>query len=785
MANRITNFIAKHLDLVPKEVVQENTEKLRKQLEKTIDAKIKAGGVDQEGRPRQRATFLKGQPIGPDMKIDEMLKAYKGWVYTCVSKNAGKVADIELVLKRRVKQGEFELVDTHPVLDLLFNVNPIYTSYLLYESTQAYLELTGECYWWLAGSNEKGENPKEVWVLRPDWVKLNDSNDKLIESVTYGPPGVDQKNKIKIPWEQIVPFKDFNPRNFYRGYGTTKAAAYAIDTDDFSAKYNRQFFKNSARPDGALKTDQILINEDYDRIRNHWDAVHKGSDNAWKVAILEAGLDWSDIGMNQKDMQFIEGRRFNRDEIFSAYGVPKSIAMITDDVNLAAIKEHRAIWLEETIDPKLKRFVTFLTEFLLPRYGDQELFFDYMPMNPDNDDLELREIDNGLRHGWMTRNEARDKRGLEPIDGGDTLMVPFSLADIGAEVTPADKARAIQRAINHHNVRTAPYPSDRKKMDELWQKVQSTAEKYLRAIQAEKLKALRKEAKNAEDGEIVPPTETEGDEPQVNEKREEMRNKVSKALRKRTDRREADMHKRLNALFRDQESRVLDKMASGVEKTMRDMLQKAQIDDIADLTADNELFFSPLMDYLKTIVEAEGITQIQELVADKVFYMATKEVKKYLSKEGAKFIPAVNDETSENIRRTLTEGVDAGESISKLRERVQDVYRDATTYRAERIARTEVLRASNFATEEAYRQSNVVEAKEWLTAHDERVCPWCGPMDGKTIELNDAFADKGDTITGTNENGKKVRLNIGLSDVQAPPLHPNCRCTLIPVLKED
>lgn len=780
MANTLTNFIAKQFDLVPKEVVAENTEKLKKQLEQTIDAKIKAG-IDQKDRPKHRASFLKGMPIPADKKATEQLEAYQGWVYACVSAISEKVADISLVLKRRVSQDEFEMIDTHPVLDLLFKVNPLYTSYLLYESTQAYLELTGECYWWLAGSSKTGQNPKEIWVLRPDWVKMNDSKDKLIESITYGPPGVAKDDKITIPWEQVVPFKTFNPLSIYRGFGTVRASAKAIDIDEFSEDYNRQFFKNDARPGGALETDQQLRDDDYDRIRDQWNAAHRGTKNAWKFAILEAGLKWSDIGLNHRDMQFIEGGKFNRDKIFAMWRVPKSIVAVTDDVNLASIREHRAVFLEETIDPKLKRFVTFLNEFLLPRYGDEDLFFDYEPMLVSNDDQVLNEIDNGMRHGWMTRNEARDKRGLEPIDGADQLMVPFSLADIGASVTPADKARAIKKALAKHNIRVAPYPSDRKKMDELWLKVYRTAEKYLKAIHTQNLK------KKAIEAERVKADESDDDgEGGTGEKDLAMRDAVSKALIKRTDRREIEMHRQLSKLMVQQRDDVISRLSTGVEKSVEnEMLQKAKINDIADLTKDNEVWFSPLMDYLRTIVESEGIVQIQDLVDTAVFHMASKQVKRYLEKDGARFIAAVNDETSSRIRQTLSEGVDNGESIPKLRARIENVYEEATSYRAERIARTEVLRASNFATEEAYRQSGVVEAKEWLTAHDERVCPWCGPKDGEVIDLGSSFAEKGDTIVGTNENGKRVRLNIGLMDVKAPPLHPNCRCTLIPVIKED
>ena len=57
------------------------------------------------------------------------------------------------------------------------------------------------------------------------------------------------------------------------------------------------------------------------------------------------------------------------------------------------------------------------------------------------------------------------------------------------------------------------------------------------------------------------------------------------------------------------------------------------------------------------------------------------------------------------------------------------------SYRSERIARSEVIKATNWGTEEAYKESGVVDGKIWLTAFDERTCEFCASLDGKTTDL--------------------------------------------------
>jgi HK97 family phage portal protein len=728
-----------------------------------IAAMIKSSGVTQNDRPAMRQSALIGQAIPPDMKAQDFINAYTGWVYSCVNILATETSNIDLTLYKRSSQNESKVVENHRVLDLLYKVNPMYTSYLLWEATEAYLDLVGEAFWWLSGPIE---NPKEIWILRPDWVDIKDTRGKLISTYEYGPPGA---KKEVIPYEQIIHFKDFNPRSSYRGHGPVKAGAKAIDENNFQQDYSRQFFFNSALPGGALQTDANLTEDQYGRIRDDWEAVHRGTKKAWKVAILEAGLKWQDIGISQREMDFIEGRKLTRDDVLAIFRVPKPL-LTFDDVNRAAAKEARAILLENVITHKMKRIVSFLNEFLLPRYGDDSLFFDFKNPVPNDQDVQLRYYDNALKNGWLTRNEVREMENRDPIDGGDALLVPFSVQDIGAVQTEPQKAEQKKRLSMQFNVRAKPYGYFRSTMDMLTGNLISNCEKMLRSVMnKKKTKSLPMiEAKEqAEEGEIV--------------KNDEIREQHWRTVVSRTDPREAKYKQIISELFLKQEEEVNKKIDQGLTKSMGKV--KATVDDIGDFVAgETDMFAGPTMSFIRAVIEAEGIQQIQSIVADGIFYMQTPAIQKFLKKDGVKYIQAINEETADQLRNTLAEAIEKQESISQIKARVTKVYEDATGYRAERIARSEVLRATNFSTEQAYIQSGVVEAKEWLTAHDERTCPWCGPQDGKKVGLQDSFYEKGDTVIGTNDKGKKVYLTVGVGNIDYPPLHPNCRCTLVPIL---
>lgn len=104
-----------------------------------------------------------------------------------------------------------------------------------------------------------------------------------------------------------------------------------------------------------------------------------------------------------------------------------------------------------------------------------------------------------------------------------------------------------------------------------------------------------------------------------------------------------------------------------------------------------------------------------------------------------------------------------------------------TEARAVLMARTTMIWSANEAAELAYRDAGVTVV-EWMTADDELLCPFCAAMDGTRIDIGRTFAAQGDRVTGRDEAGEEVAHTVGI-DVKHPPLHPHCRCSLLPVVE--
>ncbi|MBE8539433.1 minor capsid protein [Geoglobus acetivorans] len=118
-------------------------------------------------------------------------------------------------------------------------------------------------------------------------------------------------------------------------------------------------------------------------------------------------------------------------------------------------------------------------------------------------------------------------------------------------------------------------------------------------------------------------------------------------------------------------------------------------------------------------------------------------------------IKGLGEDTKKRLAYELRTGLLQGESVPKLANRVRSVF-DASKTRAEMIARTESIRAFNTAAIRRYERAGIKKYR-WIVAWDERLCSKCAPLHNQVFRI------------GANP---------------PPPLHPRCRCTVIPVLEK-
>lgn len=595
----------------------------------------------------------------PPFKAREYLESYRGWVAACVSKIAKEVATIELKLQK--KQGsDWVDVPSHPAMDLLARPNPFTTSDYMYEATSSYIDLEGNAFWYVV-RNAKA-NPTELWPLDPTKVTIIRDAKTFIGGYKYQTaPG----NFVNLETWEVLHFKTFNPLDPYRGIGVVQQAAIMIDSDQYAAEYNRNFFYNSAMPAAVLSTEGTLDTEQYDRIREQWSSQYQGVANAHKTAILEGGLKFTPITLSQKDMDFLSQRKYDRDAIFAMFGVPKSILGITEDVNRANGENDARTFGRFTVGPRYRFLTTNLTEFYLPLWGLKPSQYriianDPVPLDPK---VELQKRQIALQTGHMTRNEIRDLDGLKPIEGGDELLVPNNLVTLKRALEPP--APPVLPGANPNQPATPQDTKPKKELKAVEKRVEARAVFFATAIERAQKDLERILAR---------------------QQRAVVSAITTKALKKS-----------------DNPNAAEDGLPNIESRTF------ASWDDWAVLFAASLASMAePALAYGgKATVEATGIAIS--------FDLANPRAVAYLRDRSLSMAKNINDGVKEQLRQRLVEGVEQGKSIAEIAKDLGDFYDQQSQWRALRIARTEVLAAYAEGSLEGARQAGL-EEKRWITA---------------------------------------------------------------------
>jgi HK97 family phage portal protein len=377
---------------------------------------------------------------GQKYNYDELVK--EGYennaiAFRCINEISQGAAGVKLKLFR----GKLT-VDDHPILDLLERPSPTKGYVELFESLYSFLLLSGNSY--LIGSGGEGP-PKELYCLRPDRVKIVPGQMSLPLSYDYTINGkvVSQYEVDQTTGESAVKhFKLFHPKHDHLGLSPLVSAATNIDSHNLTNIHNVSLLQNGARPSGAVifkpkdETGSSVQLSDSQRaqIIKDMESRFAGTGNAGRPMLLEGDFSFQQMGMSPKDMDFSVLKKMSAIDIALCFGVPAQLVGIPDAQTYNNMPEARLALYEETIIPILRRIQSDLNEWLTPKFGDGlrlEYDIDSIPAMAESRKRVFESVVSGVNAGILTRNEAREKLGFDPIKGGDALFIPATMMPIG------------------------------------------------------------------------------------------------------------------------------------------------------------------------------------------------------------------------------------------------------------------------------------------------------------------------------------------------------------------
>ena len=365
-------------------------------------------------------------------------------VYRCVNEISKGASAVPFVLKA----GD-QIIEEHPLIDLLQRPNPLQSYSEFFNSLFGYVLLSGNAYILKTGSDMGA--PKELHQLRPDRINIKGSGKPIPEKYEYMVNGrvaqtylIDQENGFS----ELKHVKLWNPLDDYYGLSPMSAAAVEVDQFNMSSKHNVNLLQNGARPSGAVifkPQDDAgfavnLSESQRQQLITDMNNRFTGANNAGRPLLLEGDFDWKEMGLSPKDMDFLNLKHMSATDIALCFGVPSQLVGVPDSQTYANVAEARLALYEETIIPHLRKMASDLNEWLVPLFDDRltlEFDIDSIPALSERVKRTYENVTSAVREGIMTRNEARQQLGLEPINGADELLVNATLMPLGDE--PVDK----------------------------------------------------------------------------------------------------------------------------------------------------------------------------------------------------------------------------------------------------------------------------------------------------------------------------------------------------------
>lgn len=361
-------------------------------------------------------------------------------VFSCVRVCSETLGSMPLIIYRRLPDGGKERATGHPLYKVLHNKPNLYqTAMEFLEMMQAHLELRGNCFSIIL-PGPRGAIDQLV-PLHPDRVNVYRlPNGKLRYQVRAWYDGT----VTNYAMEEIFHVRGMSSDGMI-GMSTIAVQREVVGVGLAQQEYAARFFANDSQPRGILEHPGKLSDPAYNRIKNSWHESQTGV-NRHKAAILEEGLKYQAIGLNNRDSQFLEARQFSRSDIAGFFRVPLHKIGDLSKAAFSNIEQQAIEFVTDNQRPRAVRWEQRINADLLDPLdlGDGEEYFAEFNMDALlRGDIKSRYAAYaiGRQWGWLSKNDVRRIENMNPIENGDDYLTPLNMVDTGAPgPDPVDSA---------------------------------------------------------------------------------------------------------------------------------------------------------------------------------------------------------------------------------------------------------------------------------------------------------------------------------------------------------
>ncbi|MBE5528878.1 phage portal protein [Laribacter hongkongensis] len=348
--------------------------------------------------------------------------------YACIRNISEDMAKLPLHLYKRLPRGK-ERASAHPLYALLNTApNDWQTSFEFVEMLTAHMLLRGNGYARIVRG--VGGKVLELLPLHPDRMTVKQLDD-LSLSYQYrtargGTVPLDPADVFHLRGLSLDGVVGVSPLTYAR-----ESFGLALAAEEHGA---RQFSGRAGGP-GVFKAPGKLSDKAYDRLTQSY-AEKGGLENSTTPLILEEGLDWVSLGLKLADLQFIETRKFQVEEIARFYRMPLHKIGMLDKATFSNIEHQSQEYVSDTLLPWARRWEQAIGRDMLSGPERRDHYAAFLFNNLLRGDSKSRsEFYRGLFNtGALSPNDILEMEDRDTFEGGDMRFVPMNMV-------PVDMAR--------------------------------------------------------------------------------------------------------------------------------------------------------------------------------------------------------------------------------------------------------------------------------------------------------------------------------------------------------
>lgn len=356
---------------------------------------------------------------------------------------ARNIAQLGLHAYEAVSDEERRRLDrAHPLARLIRRPNPYMTRYAFVDALVHDLGIYDLWISLKARNRETGE----LRLFRIPPYMVEPAGDSWLYPDGYVVKG--SKSKLELDASQVFVIHGYNPGDPRGGLSPLESLRRVLAEETAAGEWREQFWRNAARISGILTrpTDAPRWSDKArDRFRAEWQSTWAGSAAlAGATPILEEGMTWTAASFSAKDSEYLGARLLARAEVAAAYFVSPLFVGILENANFSNVAEQHKHLYQDTLGPRLVQIEEEFELQVLPEFDDIDQDATYLEFNlaeklKGSFEEEAVAMQSAVGAPWMTRNEARARKNMPPVEGGDQLVTPLNVL-VGGQASPRDSA---------------------------------------------------------------------------------------------------------------------------------------------------------------------------------------------------------------------------------------------------------------------------------------------------------------------------------------------------------